>query len=300
MRMQEAVSRFLADRRARACGSYSVRTYDSQLCLFRDWLSDAGIVDVAGITSDLVRAYFESLKQRDQLRRVGKLSPVSIVSYSKTLRTFFLWCQKLGYLRHDLAHSFIVHRPSRRLPKCISPSEIRQLLSVPLTVRDRAVVCLLLDSGLRIAELTMLELGDLDFDRLMVHVKRGKRDKERYSLFQVVTAGSLKAWLSDRRPAPGVDRLFVDRWGRPLTESGIFKIVRRVAVSAGVKVSPHRLRHTFATEYLDAGGKLEDLQLLMGHEHIATTMVYVHVAMARLRRDHERLSVVNRMSEVMQ
>lgn len=300
MMVQEAVSRFLADRRARACGGYSVRTYDSQLSLFRDWLSDAGIVDVAGISRDLVQAYFESLKGRDQLRRPGKLSPVSIVSYSKTLRTFFLWCQKYRYLRSDLAHSFVVHKPSRRLPKSISPDDVRRLLSVSLTVRDRAVICLLLDSGLRIAELTALSVGDLDFGRFMVHVQRGKRDKERYSLFQVVTAGVLKEWMLQRAPVSAADRVFVDRSGRPLTESGVFKIVRRAAQAAGVKVSPHRLRHTFATEYLDAGGKLEDLQLLMGHEHISTTMVYVHVALARLRRDHERLSVVNRISEVMQ
>jgi integrase/recombinase XerD len=182
----------------------------------------------------------------------------------------------------------------KRLPKALAPDEVKLLLSVETSERDKAILYLMLDSGLRISEVVGLVLDDLDLTRGMVHVRHGKGDKERYSLFGPITAGCLRLWLELRKSAEHY--VFVDRWGNHLTVSGVYKIIRRIAKSAGIKVHPHALRHTFATEFLNSGGLAPDLQQLMGHEHIETTMIYAQVALDPLRERYSKLSIINRYS----
>jgi len=168
------------------------------------------------------------------------------------------------------------------------------LRSVKMSERDRAVLYLMLNSGLRISEVTALTIDDLDLVRGRVHVRHGKGDKERYSLFGPTAADCLRVWLVVRNSARPF--LFVDKWGRHLTISGVYKIVKRVSGSAGVKVNPHALRHTFGTEFLNAGGLATDLQLLMGHEHIETTLIYAKVALDRIQERFAGLSLIERLA----
>ena len=293
MTVTEAIDLFLEDRRMRGLSVNAMRAYRQHCTLFASWLSTVEVIDIAALSGSVIQRYLDSLRSREQLRRIGKLSATTINKRMKHLKTFFLWLVRNRIVSRDVDLSFPMPRTRQRLPKALSPEQVKQLLSARMSERDRAVLYLMLDSGLRISEATALTVGDLDLGRNMVHVRHGKGDKERYSLFGPVTADCLRAWLAVRRSSGPY--LFVDRWGEHLTISGIYKIVKRVAESAGVKVNPHALRHTFATEYLNSGGLAPDLQLLMGHEHIETTMIYAKVALDRLRERFSGLSLISRL-----
>lgn len=293
MKLSQAIDLFLLDRRTRDCGVNALAAYRQHCTMFLQWLDTLGISDLSQWDSTLLEKYLESLRSREQFRRAGKLSPITIHKRMKHLKTFFLWLVRKGYIERDVLASFPMPKSRKRLPKALSPDHVKALLSVYVSERDKAVLFLMLDSGLRISEVTALTIDDLDLIRGMVRIRHGKGDKERYSLFGQSTAECLRSWLAVRNfPSPF---LFVDKWGNHLTVSGVYKIVKRVAKCAGVKVSPHALRHTFATEYLNAGGVISDLQLLMGHEHIETTLIYAQVALDPLRERFSRLSLINRL-----
>lgn len=293
MNLWQAVQLFINDRKLRDCNAGTLQTYASQLRLFVDWLESVGVVDTSALTSDCITRYLDSLREREQLRRDGKLSPVTIHKRAKHIRTFLLWLVRRGSLSPDVL-DFPVPKIRRRLPKSLKPDEIDLLLSASLSTRDRAIILLMLDTGLRLSEVAALVLDDLDFRRGMIHVRHGKGDKERYVLFGAVCAEHLQAWLAERRTEH--QALFVDKWGKPLTAGGVYKIVRRAARSVGLKIHPHQLRHTFATEFLDAGGQVTDLQKLLGHSDINTTMIYSNVSLGAIRQRFGSLSLVNRLA----
>ncbi len=294
MKLSEAIDLFLYDRRVRGCGVNAMRAYKQHCTLFASWLEGIGVIDLSQLDARCIEKYLDSLRSRDQLRRMGKLSPVSIHKRMKHLRTFFLWLVSAGHVSRGVDLSFPMPRNKERLPKALSPEHVKLLLSVKMSERDKAVLFLMLGSGLRISEVTELTLDDIDALRGRVHIRHGKGDKERYALFGLATADSLRAWLAVRKSASQF--LFVDKWGRHLTVSGVYKIVKRVARSAGVKVNPHALRHTFGTEFLNAGGLATDLQVLMGHEHIETTLIYAKVALDRVQERFSELSLLERLA----
>lgn len=292
MKLSELVDLFLLDRRTRDCGLGSVQTYRQHCTLFVQWLASLGISDISQFEVSLVEKYLDSLRTRDQLRRTGKLSSVTIHKRMKHLKTFFLWMVRKDYIDRSVLSSFPMPKTRKRLPKALSPDDVQRLLDVPMSERDRAIVCMMLDSGLRLSEVAALTLDDIDLMRGMVRVRHGKGDKERYALFGSTTVEVLKAWLAVRVSSNSA--VFVNAQEQRLTAGGMYKVVRRVARSAGLKVHPHALRHTFATEYLNADGLVTDLQLLMGHEKIETTLIYAHVALDSMRRRFASLSLVNR------
>jgi len=153
----------------------------------------------------------------------------------------------------------------------------------------------MLDSGMRRAEVADLELDDLDLARGMALIRKGKGDKERWVLFAPHVTEEIRKWLDERKALPGVTAVFTNQYSKPLRPGGIYKAVKRVALKAGVKARPHILRHTFATNYIDRGGTLADAQTLLGHEDIATTMIYVSVSLERLRQKHKQLSLLDEL-----
>jgi site-specific recombinase XerD len=294
VKLSEAVDLFLYDRKVRGCGFEAMKAYKQHCTLFASFLNDIGVIDISQLDARGIEKYLDSLRTRDQLRRDGKLSPVSIHKRMKHVRTFLLWLVRKGHVSKDVDLSFPMPKLKERLPKALSPEQVKALLTVKMSERDRAVLYLMLGSGLRRSEVTELTLDDLDALRGRVHVRHGKGDKERYALFGLATADCLRAWLAVRK-SPG-PFLFVDKWGRHLTVSGVYKIVKRVARSAGAKVNPHALRHTFGTEFLNAGGLATDLQLLMGHSHIETTLIYAKVALDRVQERFSELSVLEHLA----
>lgn len=297
MKLSEVLEMFFKDRRGRGCGVHALAAYHQHCTLFARWLEEVGVSEVEDMNAQHIEDYIESLRTRDQFgRRQGKLSPVTIHKRMKHLRTFFLWLSEKGFISKDLVYSFTMPKTRRRLPKALSPEQVKTLLSAKMSSRDKAIIYLILDSGLRLAESAGLIVSDIDLTRGMARVRHGKGDKERYVLFGSNTAECLRVWLAARRSQ--TEFVFVDKGGVPLEAGGVYKIIKRVGKSVGLNIHPHELRHTFATEFLDAGGAITDLQMLMGHEQLSTTTIYTSVALGRLReRFAGGLSLINRFSE---
>lgn len=183
----------------------------------------------------------------------------------------------------------------QRLPKSLTAAEIEALLQQPnvtgpLGLRDRAMLELMYASGLRVSELTALRLEQLGHDARCARLM-GKGSKERLVPYGEEAARWLETYLRDARPqllrAP-VDAVFLSRRGTGLTRQMFWVIVRKHAEAAGITkaISPHALRHSFATHLVDHGADLRSVQLLLGHSNISTTQIYVQVAKARLRQLH--------------
>lgn len=296
MMLQDALTKFLDDRRRR-CVPRIVEWYDSHIRLFVCWLSEQNVTEITSVTTDHIEQYIASLRDRECMNRKGKLSPATIQKRALAIRTFFRWAFRLKLIPCDLAASFTIPKVGKRLPKALTPAQVNTLLSTRMNARERAAIMLILDSGLRLSEVANLELGDLDLERCVAHVRHGKGDKERYVVFGEETRAALQAWLNERYASFGETMLFVGLQGK-LTSMGLYKLIKRVAERAGVELHPHMLRHTFATQYLDAGGSLVDLRDLMGHTDIKTTTIYVSVSLDRLREKHKTLSPVSRIGAV--
>lgn len=295
--VKEALTQFLESRRRR-CVPRIVEWYASHLGLFVDWLNERGISGLRTVGERDLENYVAWLRERERFTRKGKLSPVTIQKRVGALRTFFQWAHQTRLIESNPSVWLLAALPraARRLPKTLKPEDIRALMVAEMDARERAVLSLMLDSGLRLSEVAGLEIGDMDLERGMARVRHGKGDKERWVVFGSETRAVLRAWLSARPSLNGKsgNAVFVGQRGR-LSAGGLYKVIKRVAERAGVTLHPHMLRHTFATEYLEAGGSLVDAKELLGHTDIRTTMVYVSVSLERLRAKHEKLSLVNRL-----
>ncbi len=216
------------------------------------------------------------------------------------LRGFFGFLLDEGVVAADPTRRIELPRPGRPLPQTLTLNDVEALLAAPdpttsLGLRDRAMLEVLYATGLRVTELVTLRLDGLHLEEGFVLV-RGKGDKER-----VVPMGDhARAWL-DRylvevrgllthrdRGLRGAEAVFLSRLGRGMTRQGFFKLLRNHAQAAGIEkpVSPHTLRHAFATHLLERGADLRSLQLMLGHADISTTEIYTHLSRARLSRMH--------------
>jgi integrase/recombinase XerD len=230
------------------------------------------------------------------------LAPRSQARVLSALRSFlrFLADERLS----DLASTARVARPraGRPLPKVISGAEVERLLAAPqgerpAALRDRAMLEVLYGAGLRVSELCGLEVADVNLEAGWVRTT-GKGRKTRLVPLGTPALDALRRWLASGRAALlGARRsshLFLGRRARPLTRQGFWKLLRRYARAAGITrpVSPHVLRHSFATHLLDGGADLRSVQAMLGHADLGTTQIYTHVARARLRdvivRHHPR------------
>lgn len=225
-----------------------------------------------------------------QLRRHG-LAPRSIARALVAIKGFYDHLVECGDRSDNPAVNLSAPRLWRKLPRVLSESEVERLLSAPdltnpLGVRDKSMLELLYATGLRVSELVGLELSQLRTDFGFVLV-RGKGDKER-----VVPVGEkAEAWLGEylETVRPGLasgrhERIFVNRRGGPLSRQGLWKRLRQHCRQAGIdEISPHVLRHSFATHLLEHGADLRSVQMMLGHSDISTTQIYTHIHAKRLR-----------------
>lgn len=230
-----------------------------------------------------------------RLRRRG-LSPRSVTRALAAIRGFYGHLVEEGERADQPAENLVSPKLWRKLPRFLSEKEVEALLaapdpSTPLGLRDRAMVELLYATGLRVSELVGLSLPQLRLDAGFL-VARGKGDKER-----IVPVGeAAEEWVGRylREARPGLlsgrhDRIFVNRLGSPLTRQGFWKILRGHGRLAGIEeLSPHVLRHSFATHLLEHGADLRAVQMMLGHADITTTQIYTHVHQERLRRLYDR------------
>ncbi|MGI8750525.1 MAG: site-specific tyrosine recombinase XerD [Thermoleophilaceae bacterium] len=235
----------------------------------------------------------------------GSASPATIHRKAACLRSFYRHRRRDGLLDTDPTASIAAPRRSRRLPHVLTRGEVDMLLSQPrgtaaADLRDRALLELLYACGLRASEATGLEVADVDTDDGFLRA-RGKGSKERVVPVGQQAIAAVHRYLQRGRPvlvgAGPESHLFVNFRGGVLTRQGLYKIVRRHATSAGLadRMSPHTLRHTFATHLLAGGCDLRAVQEMLGHADVATTQLYTHLSSERLKdvyfRAHPRAVV---------
>ncbi|MBS1716639.1 MAG: tyrosine recombinase XerC [Armatimonadetes bacterium] len=264
---------------------------------FLDWLR-------ARKSAHTVRAYGNDLSQlAKHLDGEFKLTPETLRSYLRvygaspktrarklsTLRSFTKYLLDQGKITEDPTFALEAPIKRRSLPKSLSHAQAGEMLDQESTgktpLRDRALLELMYAAGLRASEVVGLTLGQIDFRNGTINVV-GKGSKERVTLFGDSCARSLKEYIERERISPTKgDALFTNKYGKAITTRTLQNIVRRWALHAGlgVGVTPHTLRHSFATHLLDGGADLKSVQQLLGHESLATTQIYTHVSIQRLR-----------------
>jgi integrase/recombinase XerD len=220
-------------------------------------------------------------------------SPATLQRKTACLRSFYRHLRREERIGRDPTARLRAPRKTQRLPKVLARGEVDRLLAQPIgdtpaALRDRALLELMYACGLRATEAIELEVGDVDLDAGLLRA-RGKGAKERLVPIGRSAVHALRLWLARGRPLLVGERLearlFVNRRGGGLTRQGLYKIVQRHAKSAGLdkKMSPHTLRHTFATHLLAGGCDLRALQEMLGHADIATTQIYTHLSAERLK-----------------
>jgi integrase/recombinase XerD len=221
------------------------------------------------------------------------VAPATLQRKAACLRSFYRHLRREGILERDPTAELRAPRKSQRLPQVLTRDEVARLLAAPKgtdppALRDRALLELMYACGLRASEAIGLDVRDLDLT-IDVLRARGKGSKERMVPIGREAVAAVRAYLDRGRPAfvglRDEPRLFVNRRGGGLTRQGLYKIVQRHARAVGLdeRMSPHTLRHTFATHLLAGGCDLRSLQEMLGHADIATTQIYTHLSAERLK-----------------
>jgi site-specific recombinase XerD len=273
-----AADRFLA---SPALSESTRRAYGGDVGEFCAWLEERG-TKADAVDVRVLAEYVAWLGGPRHGRRPRKLAPATIGRKLASVRAF---------LRHALGPEHVpdarlAPRRARRLPDAPAAAEVEQTLEAlegdgPIALRNRTLVELVYSAGLRSAEAVGLDLGDVDFEQELVHVRRGKGGKERVVPLGEEAALWLARYLREARPALAKganDAMFLSARGRRLDTSTLRRIVPH----------PHRLRHAFATHLLDGGADLRTIQELLGHSSLSTTQVYSHVDPRHLRRVYDR------------
>lgn len=244
--------------------------------------------DVLKVTSDDISRYLEHLRQ------LGRAES-TIDRKVDAIRGFYKFLVREGLMRHNPTEILEPIKSWHKLPSVLSVKEVEALLeepdiSTPLGIRDKALLELLYATGLRVSEVVNLKVDDVNLDNRYVRCK-GKGGKERIVPMGSKASESIRQYLEHGRTAfnPKEDWLFVNYSGNKLTRDGIRKIIQKLANSVGIgKISPHTLRHCFATHLLERGADLRSLQEMLGHASISTTQIYTHVTSERLKEVHSR------------
>ena len=270
----------------------TLEAYGRDLRGFLGHLDRAGVADPRRIRRADVAAWLESLEKRGVGARSRARALVAV-------RRFARFLLATGVLGTDPVEGVLSPRLPRALPKRLLPAEIEALLRAadpasPLGVRDRAMLELAYGAGLRVSELVGLPLAGVDRRAGLVRVV-GKGRRERIVPLGEPALDALDAWLATGRPrllrrGSGTDAVFLSERGAAMTRQNFFVRLRRLALQAGLpreRVSPHVLRHAFATDLLEGGADLRAVQAMLGHADLATTQIYTHVTRSRLRETVE-------------
>jgi integrase/recombinase XerD len=231
--------------------------------------------------------------------RAERLSPRSLARNISTLKGFYKFLLREGIIAENPLRHLRTPRVTPRLPEVLSGEDIELVIRQTKTqnrlgLRDRAMLELLYATGLRVSELIRLSFNDVNLEVGYLRT-RGKGDKERIVPMGGAAMRALKEYLRESRQIPagkkeGGQTLFLGRGGRGITRQGFWKLLRRYAAAAGIRkrITPHTLRHSFATHLLEGGADLRSVQSMLGHADIATTQIYTHVSRDHLKRLHRK------------
>jgi integrase/recombinase XerD len=285
-----AVDSFLSWARVeRGLADNSVEAYGRDLSSFASFLAKTGVDDVEDVKSTHALQHLIEMSKQ-------KLAVRSQMRHLVAIRQLFKFLMKERVLKEDPVADIELPKPTRALPTFLDVDEVTRLLGAPDAVssrgvRDRAMLELLYATGLRVSELVSLPLDAVDRERGFLLV-RGKGNKERVVPFGQVASDAMAAYLERARQKflpdalSANDALFLRTGGEPMTRQGFWKLLKGYARTAGItkSISPHKLRHSFATHLVENGADLRAVQAMLGHADLSTTEIYTHVNRERLKR----------------
>ncbi|HZU12061.1 MAG TPA: site-specific tyrosine recombinase XerD [Chloroflexota bacterium] len=290
--MQQHIEAFLEDlQHRRGASDHTVINYRLDLQHAADWFASRELAGWQEVQRSDIRAWVAWMHGEGY-------AATSIGRKASALRGLFRYLTRHGIVTSDPMQLISTPRSRRTLPNVLSIVEMERLLEAPrgdtpLGLRDRAMLEVMYATGLRVSELLSLDLDDLDWTARHIRVM-GKGDKERLVLFGDLAADAVEAYVHAGRPyllrGRVSDALFLSHLGRRLCVRGFHKMLQQHVATAGIErhVTPHTLRHSFATHLLEGGADLRSVQELLGHARLSTTQVYTHVSDAYLREIYAR------------
>lgn len=289
-------------RHERGQAEHTQRTYKALLGRFVDWAREKGVRQWPDVQLSHLTAFLKAERHRPLEGQASKsparLSTESVYLEIAALRAFYRYAVDEKCVAHNLAENLSLPRRWNRLPRALSNQEIEKLLTPmvnpdPADLCDQAILELTYASGLRLSELRELRLEQLNLDAGYVNVI-GKGNKERIVPVGKKAVGALNHYLSGGRPRLVTPKspanVFLTRRGTPFSSVTLWRRIKARARRAGIQqnLTPHMLRHSFATHLLERGADLRVIQELLGHARINTTEIYTHVANQRLRDVHRQ------------
>jgi len=288
--MDELIDQFINYLRLeRGLADNTIQAYSRDLSSFARFLAQQDLSPLTVSRGQIIQ-YLSSLK--------ASLSVRSLSRNLSAIRMFFRFLASEGHITENPARLLETPRLSRNLPNVLSTDEVERLLarpdpSTPRGNRDRAMLELLYATGLRVSELIGLTVLNVNLESGYIRTL-GKGAKERLVPIGGKAIEAVRDYLSDSRPqllrGSNLPHLFLNFRGRPLTRQGFWKIIREYGKAAGIKkeITPHTIRHSFASHLLQGGADLRAVQVMLGHEDISTTQIYTHVTRDKLREIHEK------------
>jgi integrase/recombinase XerC len=287
------IRKFLDDlKHRRGLSAHTVASYGSDLHQFQVFLEESqGVSRLADVDVLAIRSFLAHL-------HASGLERSSIARKLAAIRTFFRYLTREGRIAKNPARLVSTPRLDRKIPARIEETEVGRLLEAPdagapLGRRDRAMLELLYATGLRVGELVAVDVSSCDFDERLLRVQ-GKGGKERIVPFGEPAEEALRLYLGDRRElvarGEGTDALFLNSRGGRLTARSVRRLMDRYLRVAALRagLSPHSLRHAFATHLLEHGCDLRSIQELLGHESLSTTQKYVNLSTQKLLEVYEK------------
>jgi integrase/recombinase XerD len=267
---------------------HTLSSYQTDLKLYAKWLNLSSL--------QLLEADERWLQQYLSFRYSNKYSERSTARLLSTLRRFYAYAVEANLISFDPTAKIASPKLGKPLPKTLSEADVEQLLSAPdlggdIGIRDKAMIELMYASGLRVSELINIEFSQLNLHQGVVRVV-GKGSKERLVPFGEVAIDAIELYITKSRPVylagKSCEYLFVSARGQRMTRQTFWYRLKFYAKQTTIKVqiSPHILRHAFATHLLTHGADLRTLQLLLGHSDLSTTQIYTHIAKERLQQLH--------------
>lgn len=284
---------YLSAERGRS--THTVRAYRADIESLLSYAAAAGALELGQINLSILRGWLGELSAAGQAR-------ATLARHSATARSFLGWAEREGHIALDPSLRLQAPRPDTSLPQVLNQHQMSTVLESladaalsgdPLVVRNRAVVELLYATGVRVGELVGLDADDIDHDRRTLRVI-GKGNKERTVPFGLPASLALDDWLRRGRPNVAVEgsgpALFLGARGKRIDQRQVRSVVAKLFADLGdtAATSPHALRHSTATHLLDGGADLRAVQEILGHSSLATTQIYTHVSVERLRQSYQQ------------
>lgn len=271
----------------RGLAKNSIESYERDLVKLKSW-ADGENLELVELTRGDLRGFVADLSR-------GGLSPTSVSRVTSAVRGFYKFLQIDGHLKKNPAEDLDTPQKGFYLPKFLNQTEIENLLSAPdvsqeIGLRDRAILELMYACGLRVSEAVDLRVSDVELDSGILTCK-GKGNKTRKIPIGASAVEWLKTYLVLRRRKENIEinNLFVSSLGKPINRQIIFKFIKEYAEKAGLQdVSPHTLRHSFATHLIQNRADVRSVQQMLGHADISTTQIYTHITDAHLRQTYEK------------